>query len=215
MSDRERGREEDLGGILEIFERYMHRTTENSLPCEVTAVNANRTKVSVKPLIAMVGENGEVLSRNEITGIHVETFGAGGWLISPPIKVGDLGWIEASDRDISLFLQSFKEEQPPTERMHSFSDARFVPDIMKGFSIDSADADALVIQNLDGSVKIALNGNKITGVAPGGFELNGAQITPDGDVITASGISLDGHGHLPGSYNVAGTPVSGEAGEPT
>ena len=147
---------------------------------------------------------------NAVT-IPVVAHGAGNFLISFNISIGDLGWIEASDRDISLFKQAYEQSKPNTRRMHNFSDARFVPDVMTGFEIAAEDAGALVIQNKAGNIKIALDedeirikkdditlvlsGNSVTGIAPGGFDLNGAKITPSGDVVTASGVSLDNHPH--------------------
>lgn len=186
------------------------RSVEVSIPCVVTKV-ISRTKVDVRPLIKIVAQDGTSYDRDVIEGLPVFTAGAGDRLISFPVKVGDIGWIDACDRDISLFLQSYSAEEPPTSRMHSFSDARFIPDIMTNITVAEEDADAIVIQNRNGTVKIALDdseirikndavsividGSKVTGIAPGGFDLNGARIPANGDVITASGVSLDNHPH--------------------
>lgn len=186
------------------------RSVEVSIPCIVTKV-ISRTKVNVRPLIKIVAQDGASYERDIIEGLPVFTAGAGDRFVSFPVKKGDLGWIDASDRDISLFLQSYGNVEPPTSRMHSFSDARFIPDIMTNITIAEEDATAMVIQTRNGTVNIALDdteirikndavslvidGSKVTGIAPGGFDLNGAKITPSGDVITASGVSLDGHPH--------------------
>ncbi|WVH05519.1 hypothetical protein KKJFFJLC_00058 [Vibrio phage vB_VpaS_PGB] len=196
-----------LPGVLDKLSNRIKRDIEKCIPCEVVAVHS-RTMVSVKPLIMMVDADGNRVSRQKITNIPVETIGAGDVLISFPIKTGDLGWIEASDRDISLFLQSYSESQPGTRRMHSFRDAKFIPDIMTNFTVAGEDSSAVVIQNRDGSVKIALdqsevrvkNGaasividdSSVTGVAPGGFNLNGFIINASGEFQTASGLSSSG-----------------------
>lgn len=191
---------EELSGFTAKLVESVKKAIEKCIPCEVTEINAERTKVSIKPLIKILGRDGSETPREEIKGLTVFNAGAGGMLISFQISVGDLGWIEASDRDISLFLQSYTDSKPATGRKHSFSDARFIPDIMRNFTIAAEDSAALVIQNKTGSVKIALDqseirikndsasivvsGSSVTGVAPGGFDLNGFTIAADGTAFS-------------------------------
>lgn len=201
------------------------RSVEVSIPCIVTKV-ISRTKVNVRPLIKIVAQDGASYERDIIEGLPVFTAGAGDKLVSFPVAVGNLGWIDASDRDISLFLQSYGNVEPPTSRMHSFSDARFVPDIMTNITIAAEDATAMVIQTRNGVVKIALDdgeiriknnsvslvidGSKVTGVAPGGFDLNGFKINADGSAespvsITAPSAVINGK-ELAEHNHPAGTP---------
>ncbi len=140
--------------------RKIKKDIEVSLPCVVVKVHS-RILVDVRPLIQRVDSDGNRVSRQVITHVPVETLGGGSTLITFPVAVGDLGWIDASDRDISLFLQSYKESQPGTARMHSLSDARFVPDIMTEFTVSGEDSTAVVIQSRNGSVKIALDQDEI------------------------------------------------------
>lgn len=188
------------------------RAVEVSIPCVVTKV-ISRTKVHVRPLIKIVARDGTSMERHIIEGLPVFTSGAGDKFISFPVAVGDIGWIDACDRDISLFLQSYENVEPPTSRMHSFSDARFIPDIMTNITIAEEDATAMVIQTRNGAVKIALDdseirikndtvslvidGSKVTGIAPGGFDLNGFIINADGSAespisITAPSAVING-----------------------
>lgn len=203
-----------LTGLIEKLRNRINRDMENMLPCIVQAVSDDRTEVKVKPLITMVDLDGNRVSRQPIANIPVQTLGAGGVMISFPISVGDLGWIQASDRDISLFIQSHLESQPATDRMHSFNDSKFIPDVMYNFVINSEDSNALVIQSTDANVRISLDSevrinvgdtrlvvtdSSVTWDASAGFTINGAQITSGGDVITASGVSLDNHYHTQGN----------------
>lgn len=201
------------------------RAVEVSIPCVVTKV-ISRTKVNVRPLIKIVARDGTSMERHIIEGLPVFTAGAGDRFISFPVRVGDIGWIDACDRDISLFLQSYENVEPPTSRMHSFSDARFIPDIMTNITIAEEDAAAMVIQTRDGTVKIALDdseirikndtvslvvdGSKVTGVAPGGFDLNGFIINADGSAsspvsLTAPSAMINGK-ELAEHNHPAGTP---------
>ena len=216
------------------------RSLEVSIPCIVTKV-ISRTKVNVKPLIKIVAKDGTSIDRAIIEGLPVFTGGAGDKFMSFPVAVGNIGWLDACDRDISLFLQSHENAEPPTNRMHSFSDARFVPDIMTNITVAEEDATAMVIQTRDGTVKIAVDNdeiriknndasvimgvdsidvatssvtinitaNAVTGVAPGGFDLNGFTIDASGAAaspvsltapsVVAGGKELTGHDHPAGS----------------
>ena len=206
-----------VGAILAATKRSL----EVSIPCIVTKV-ISRTKVNVRPLIKIVAQDGTASSRAVIEGLPVFTAGAGDKFMSFPVAAGNIGWIDACDRDISLFLQSYSEEEPPTDRMHNFGDARFVPDIMTNITVATEDSTAVVIQTRDGSVKIALDdseiriknnsvslvvdGSSVTGIAPGGFDLNGFTIDASGAAespvsltspsVVADGKELTGHTHI-------------------
>ncbi len=55
-------------------------------------------------------------------------------LFAHPLSRVIFGWIKANDRDISLIFQrGGLEDQPNTARLHSFSDAMFFPDTIKGW----------------------------------------------------------------------------------
>jgi hypothetical protein len=215
--------EDTLTGLMNAFSDAMLKRIENSLPCQVTEVSADRKTVTVKPLIRMIDRDGNAISRDVIAGIPVFTSGAGGFLISFPVAVGSLGWIDACDRD-----------------------ARFVPDIMTGYTISGEDSGAVVIQNLDGTIKIALdaseirltNGSvslkldssKITGVSSGGIDLNGFIINADGSAsspvsvsapsmsasssLAVAGKEMNQHEHSDGTYKAGSTDVSGQSGPP-
>src|SRR5699024_6656222 len=77
------------------------------------------------------------------------------------------GWLKANDRDISLMMQrGGMEDWPNTQRLHSFSDAMFFPDTLKEWAINGENADAMVIQSMDGSVCVALHEGRNTMTAP-------------------------------------------------
>ena len=227
MKDSRNNNDNDLlTGAFNVMINHINKKMQNSLPVKVTKVSSDRKFVNVQPQILVVDSEGGTILRGEIKGIPVVTSGAGNFLISFNISVGDLGWIEASDRDISLFKQSYAQSKPNTKRMHNFSDARFVPDIMTGFTIASEDVDALVIQNKAGTIKIALDENEIrikkddisivlsgdtvTGIAPGGFDLNGFTIAANGaaesPVSLTSPSAIIANKEIAGHNHPAGTP---------
>jgi len=120
-------------------------------------------------------------------------FGGGGFVLNFNLKPGNLGWIKASDRDISLFLQTFKENAPNTLRLHSFQDAVFIPDVMTGYTINGEDAENAVLQTVDGSVRVAVWADRVKltagaaslTITADGSTFAGPVNMPDGAVINA------------------------------
>ena len=169
------------------------------LPAKVISFNRATNRAKVQPLIMMVDTNFEQIERAPISSIPVRFPGAGGYILSFNLKPNDLGWIQANDRDISLFLQNYTNSKPNTFRVKDFADAVFIPDPMTGFTISGEDAENAVLQSLDGTVKISLGTNEITVAAPtvtinadtkaiinGEFEVSGTNLS----TLGAAGLAI-------------------------
>lgn len=152
---------EDFASYIQKVKNNVSRKMETMIPCSVTAVNDARTFVTVQPLIKIVTADGTYKSRGEIPHLQVMTLGGGGFCLTFPIKVGNLGWIEASDRDLSIFYQEYAEVIPGSRRMHSFSDARFIPDVMTGFTLSSDDTTGVCLQNIGGTIKVVVDTSEV------------------------------------------------------
>lgn len=150
-----------LAGTLQFVFKKLLQSVDNLLPAKVIEYDRTNNRVSVQILISMITTSNTLVPRQQISSIPVLVMGGGGYFMSYPLNTGDLGWIAANDRDISLFLQSYNEAAPNTNRVKSFSDAVFIPDIMHGYTIDGADEDKLVIQDTDGNTKITLGDGEI------------------------------------------------------
>lgn len=126
-----------------------------------------------------------------------------------PLRTGDLGWIKANDRDISLFKSTYANSAPNTQRKHSFEDAVFIPDTMlRGFTIAEEDTENAVLQNEDGSVRIAIFPDKVKITAPAVL-IDTPVTTMTGDAVIG-GISFLNHVHggvVPGGGDT-GIPVA-------
>lgn len=170
-----------VGTLRHVFNKLM-QGVDGMLPVRVVAVNTdrNRPRVTVQPQVSMLTTENERVSRAQIASVPVFQFGAGGFLLSFPIKPGDTGWILAADRDISVFLQSYRESPPNTFRRQSFADALFIPDFMTAFTVASEDANRAVWQKADGSVKIALDDDFVRLQAPQGLGVN---TDPDANTV--------------------------------
>lgn len=148
----------DMTGTIRYVLTKWLQNTDDMLPAKVIAYDRAKNRASVQPMISVVTTSNKIVSRASIASIPVLQLGGGGFVMSFPIRTGDLGWIKASDRDISLFLQSYTESQPNTARKHVFEDAVFIPDtMMKGVTIAAEDANNLVIQKDDGSTRMSFS----------------------------------------------------------
>lgn len=202
----------DLVGVMRTALLKFLQKVDDCLPCRVIAVSADRNKprVTVLPLVQMLTTAGETVPRAQVASVPVMQFGGGGFLLSFNIQPGNLGWLKASDRDISLFLQNYAAGPPNTLRLHSFEDAVFIPDVMTGYSIAGEDAENCVLQSLDGTVKISLGAGGIKQTVGGTtFTQTEAGFDFDGAPVTINGIVFDTHRHPINSGSSAPGPTDG------
>lgn len=193
-----------LGMARQILDKFLAQV-DDMLPARVVSFNGDRQnpRVTVLPLVKMLTTDNRQITRAQIASVPVMQFGLGGMALSFFPKPGDLGWIKANDRDISLILQGLTESAPNTLRKHSFQDAVFIPDVMRGMVINGEDAENAVLQTLDGTVRIALwpdrvkitKGAMYAEVGPSNVTLsNGASsasLTPSGISLTTGGASAN------------------------
>jgi phage baseplate assembly protein gpV len=142
------------------------------LPARVIKYDRAANRVQVQLLISLITTSGASVPRAQIASIPVLLLGGGGLFISFPINPGDLGWVIANDRDISNFLSTYSTSIPNTNRISQFSDGLFVPDIMRGYTLASDAAGAMVIQNMDGSVSVAISDTDVTVTAADSVTIN-------------------------------------------
>lgn len=162
-----------LGAMLRSVIRKAMMQQDGMLPAVV--VSATRPgRAVVRPAIQMVSTGGDALPRAQLFDIPVLALGGGGFCINWPLKPGDTGWIEASDRDIGLWLQGggAGDVKPNSHRIHSFSDGRFIPDALFNFTLPADGEGALCIQSLSGDVNICVGPDTIKMNAPGGVWIN-------------------------------------------
>jgi hypothetical protein len=176
--------DDTLAGVLREVLRKHTQGLDDMLPAIVEAHDRSTNRVKVRPLVSLVTTGQAVISRASIPSIPVLRLGGGGFFISFPLVAGDFGWVKASDRDISLFLQSLEESKPNTKRMHSFEDAVFIPDVIRAYDIATADANSLVIQSTDGNTKFAVKDGEIT--------LKAATLKYEGDVSVTGSVTATG-----------------------
>lgn len=168
------------------------KNSENALPAKIVSYDRDANRASVQPMIAMLRTDGVGVSRAQITNIPVYQIGGGGFILSFPLNQGDLGWIIACDRDISLFAQSYLEKVPNTMRLHDFGDSFFLPDPMTGYTISGEDDQNAVLQSLDGSVKISLSADSVKLQTPVNVTIESPQIDLIGNVSIDGDLDVEG-----------------------
>lgn len=155
-----------LAGTLRFAFGKLMQNIDGMLPARVIQFDRAKNRVQVQLLIAVVTTSGAQVSRPQIASLPVFMLGGGGFVLNFNLAPGDLGWVQANDRDISLFLQTYSETAPNTSRVKNFSDGVFIPNVMTGYTIDPTDSGNAVLQSLDGSVKISLGVGTINISAP-------------------------------------------------
>lgn len=144
-----------LGALNTVLRKFL-QNVDNALPARIVSYDRDANRAVVQPMVAMLTTDGATVPRAQIQGVPVLLLGGGGHMLSFNLKPGDMGWIHASDRDISLFMQSFTNAKPNTIRFHSFEDSLFIPDAMRDFTINGEDAENVVLQTLDGKYRVTI-----------------------------------------------------------
>lgn len=200
--------EGSLSGLLRTFSTKFAQQTDDMLPARVIAYDRARNRATVQPVIMMGTTDGQKISRAQIPDVPVLQIGAGDFLLAFPVKPGDLGWIKASDRDLSLFMQGLEEEWPNTTRMHSFQDGLFIPDRMRDWTLNAEDAERVVLTSSDGATRIAVGADTVAVTASGTVTIEAPAVTitsaatrvegplvVTGGITGAGGIVLETHRH--------------------
>ena len=182
-----------------------------AVPVKIIAVHGGGVgappAVDVQPLVNQRTGRNEKEDHGTIYGIPCSRAQGGGNAVINDPKVGDVGHMLVSDRDISaLKANKGKQSNPGSARSHSLSDG-----VYHGAILNEGTPSQYVHFTDDGVTIHCKNGNAIT-MGPSGINLNGViidssgKITAPSDVIAGS-ISLQNHTHggiVVGSANTLG-----------
>lgn len=183
------------------------------IPAEIVAFDRTQNLATVKPLIMVVDTNDQTRSRLPIGNVPVLSLGGGGFHVSFPLKQGDIGWIMAADRDLSLFLQSLKESGLNTFRKHTFADSWFIPDVFRQYTINAADSAAMVIQSTDGTTRVSISEGVINITAPSSVTVTTPLATFSADVAIKGNLTVTKNATVTGATTVnGGFNASGSTG---
>lgn len=220
-----------LGMARQVLDKFLNQI-DDMLPARVVSYDRATNRAAVIPMVKLLTTDNRQIGRAQVASVPVMQFGGDGVALSFNLKAGDLGWIKANDRDISLMLQGYRDSAPNTLRKHSFQDAVFIPDVMRGLTIAGEDATHAVLQTLDGSVRVAIWPDRVKITAGtifaefgptnitlsnggAGLVMSGSETTAQGHFSFPDGVSINGiefitHKHIntqPG-VGTSGTPTS-------
>jgi hypothetical protein len=177
---------------------------EKLIPAKVMQFDRATNMATIQPMIMIKDNSSNSHMRWQLGDIPVLSLGGGGFHISFPLKQGDLGWILAPDRDISLFLQTLEAAPINTHRNHKFEDAWFIPDVFRQYTINSADSGAMVIQSVDGSTRISISNGVINITAPSSVKVDTPKATFTKDVEIQGNLAVDQNAVVTGMTSVNG-----------
>lgn len=208
------GQQLDNSNLVATIQRVLssYKLDDDScLPAIVISYDRANNVATVRPLIQIQDVTGAYRSRHPLTSINVLSLGAGGFHISFPMNEGDLGWIVAADRDLAVFKQELTESPPNSSSPRSFAYGIFVPDVMRKYSLNDEDANAMVIQSIDGATRISIRSDNIKITAPTKFIVDCPESEFTGDVTIDKNLIVTGTSTMTGAATFNGG-LEGKAG---
>ncbi|HAW0896337.1 TPA: hypothetical protein JLK53_004054 [Escherichia coli] len=204
---RKPGQGEDLTGTMDLVLRKFLLDVDDMLPARIVSYDRVKNRAQIEILYRVTMTDGSMYPLMAPAEVPALTAGGGGMCLTFPLKPGDLGWIKSSDRDMSLFLQSYEAEPGNTARLHCFEDGVFIPDVMKDFAV--TDGEAATLQTLDGTTSVA--------VKPGSIVLTvGATVMSITDAGVVSNKPIQAPQFTDGKLNLVGhnhtNPEGGDVG---
>lgn len=197
-----------LGMAKQVLDKFLNNI-DDMLPARVVSYDRASNRASVVPMISLLTTDGRQVPRAQIASVPVMQVGGDKVALTFNLKPGDLGWIKANDRDTSVLLRGYQEGPPPTLRKHSFQDAVFIPDVMRGFTIPAEDLEHATLQTQDGKYRVSIwpDRVKITSdtrtveIGPTNITLtNGAAVL----TMTPTDSTFAGHVAFPNGVSIRG-----------
>lgn len=190
-----------------------------SIPGHVLTFDPLTQLAQVQIGILRVDVNDATFALKPIVEVPVH-FPGGDYCVEYQIDFGCEGDILFSQRCIDGWVQSGGVATNPRGRFHSMQDAMFLPGFRSqpnalpdfqnnGVRLRNQAGTQFVWLKNDNTISMQNGAGSFELLADGSFLINGLKITPEGDVITASGISLDKHrtSGVTGGNQVSGVPV--------
>lgn len=158
--------------------------------------------IDVQPLVNQLDGAGKAVPHGTVYGVpYVRYQGGGNAVINDPV-FGDKGLMFIAHEDLSSVKATGAQANPGSRRRGAYEDGIFLGVVNGG--ADPSQYMSFTAHGID----IKDKNNNVIQMGEGGVLINGALITPAGDVVTKHGTSLDHH------VNTLVTTGSGESGPP-
>lgn len=198
---------DDVNSTSFIIRQHLNQV-RTSVPVKIIAVHGGGVgpapTVDVQPMINQIDGQGNQTPHGIVYGIPTTRNQGGGFAVINDPKVGDVGHMIISDRDMSaLKANNGAQSNPGSLRTHSMADGVYM-----GKMLDDSTPTQYVQFNDDGVTISDKNGN-VFEMKSGGVNLTTTKLTVTGDVVIGpTAISFLDHVHV----NV--TPGGGTSGPP-
>jgi hypothetical protein len=200
--------------------REQQKAIFTCIPGHILTFDPTRQMAQVQIGVQRVDINDATFTPPPIIEVPVQ-FSGGDWHLEFELNPGDEGMIHFAQRCVDGWIQTGGVAANPIARFHNPQDAFFAPGYRSqpnklpafqnnGIRLASRDGSQFAWLKNDGTVSVENPAGHIRIAVDGTVTINGATITPGGDVITAAGISLDNHrtsGVTPGS-GISSVPVT-------
>ncbi len=174
-----------------------------ALPAKITSVNYSGGRVSVLPLVkTQIGVN-KSIPYPELSNVPlvIMSGNAGKARITFPVQAGDTVIVLFSERDPTNMLASTGTDiaEPVQGAYLGLYPIGIIPCISTVSGAKAISNEDIVIENEkssanfkpDGTINFKNENFSATAQPDGTFIVNGATITPDGNIITKNGVNLD------------------------
>lgn len=191
-----------IASMLRGFVDDMLYDVQTNIPAVVTSVNYGNGTLSAKPLIKTKKKGGQMYEEPMVHDVPILTAAGntGKAKMTFPIKVGDKVVLIMANRDTGTLLNSSGSSivEPEMDKPLGWYPIGAHACLFVEADANDIDPENIIIKNdkakftiTNSSTKIETAGGSAELKASGELDVNGAKISPDGQITTASGVNLD------------------------
>lgn len=191
-----------IASMLRGFVDDMLYDVQTNIPAVVTSVNYGNGTLSAKPLIKTKKKGGQMYEEPMVHDVPILTAAGntGKAKMTFPIKVGDKVVLIMANRDTGTLLNSSGGSivEPEMDKPLGWYPIGAHACLFVEADANDIDPENIIIKNdkakftiTNSSTKIETAGGSAELKASGELNVNGAKISPDGQITTASGVNLD------------------------
>lgn len=191
-----------IASMLRGFVDDMLYDVQTNIPAVVTSVNYGNGTLSAKPLIKTKKKGGQMYEEPMVHDVPILTAAGntGKAKMTFPLKVGDKVVLIMANRDTGTLLNSSGGSivEPEMDKPLGWYPIGAHACLFVEADANDIDPENIIIKNdkakftiTNSSTKIETAGGSAELKASGELNVNGAKISPDGQITTASGVNLD------------------------
>lgn len=188
----------------------MMKDVATSIPGHVLAFDNDTQRAQIQIGIVRIDVNGKTFVPPPLIEVPVYFAGGSQYFMEHQIDPLDEGFIMFSQRCIDAWNTTGGVAENPILRFHDYSDAVFFPGMRsEPNAITSFENNGIRLRDKTATNYIWLKNDGTVEIKSQGFNVVSPTFTHNGTNVG------EDHKHLPGTYNIGGTPVVDNSGNPT